>query len=286
MDLHITGHRRTLKKQQYRSKRAVLAAAFASLFLFGSPTSAIDLVDSSGTEVRATVCNGSQGSSISISTPASDQVINISTISIQGTVEDATQITVEIDGQYSQTVPLGSNQTSYQIDVTVSEGTHTIVLIANDLCAVQNGSTSLVVTYEPKSTPSDGGSTPTDVNQGGVAIGTEPSGPAIGQTTYQKLRNSIVVGPLLGILENLVNLTGLDVTAQQAGPSVAILRVALFSAGVSMLTFTSLILEKYASGALSVFTKSMPANPVARRRRKLLILRLSGLGCIVLALFV
>jgi len=125
------------------------------------------------TTIGAAVCGSGAGASLSVDAPPSDSVVDQPTVKIIGTVADATQIDISIDGQYDSTVPLSVGQTSYQADVQLTAGTHTISLVANDACQMQDAEASIVVTYQPKTTPGSGSETPTDVGDG-VEIGGKP----------------------------------------------------------------------------------------------------------------
>lgn len=257
----------------------VLSIGFAMV-----ATSSVGAV-SGDTEIRAVVCGGG-GSSVSVSSPQDDSTVNDSTIDVQGSVSHATQITISIDGQYSQTIPLGNNQTSFQASVSIAEGTHTILFVANDVCQVSNGSTSIVLTYEPTTDPSNGGETPTDVDNGGVAVGTGDEAVATDPSLYQKLKDTVVVGSLLDLLEKGFDYVGLDTTAEQGGTIVTAFRVSLFGAGVGMLAFTSLFLERAAMGWIGVFDKYIPENPLKIRGYRLWILRGIGTLSVLISLVI
>jgi hypothetical protein len=125
--------------------------------------------------VNAAVCGAGAGATLTIDSPQSDSVVNQPTVQVNGTVTDATQIEVSIDGQYNSTVPLSSGQTNYQTSVQLTTGTHTIALVANDVCQMQDANASVVVTYQSPANPGTGQQTPTDVNQGGgIEVGGQP----------------------------------------------------------------------------------------------------------------
>jgi len=112
----------------------LLSAAFAL------PVYAVD------NQIGAVVCGaGSPGASIDITQPTDDSVVNQAVTTFRGTLNNTSQIVVEIDGDYVSTVAIGSNQTDFATDISLSEGTHTIVMTANDICGVQDASDSVVI---------------------------------------------------------------------------------------------------------------------------------------------
>ena len=75
----------------------LLSAAFAW------PVLAVD------TQIGAVVCGtGSPGASIDITQPTDDSVVNQAVTTFRGTVNNTSQITVEMDGDYVSTVAIGS----------------------------------------------------------------------------------------------------------------------------------------------------------------------------------
>lgn len=166
------------------------------------------------TSVNAVICAGS--SSITIAEPVSDSVITEPMVVFKGTVSQASQIVIEVDGQYAGVEPLNIGQLSYEVTTQLPRGTHTITLTAVDSCGGTNTSASSIVTFTPPpSTPSDGGATPTGVNDGtqpqdGVTISGETADP------IQPPSSGILPGPVAeafnGVLEWL-NIAPLDHSA-------------------------------------------------------------------------
>lgn len=240
---------------------------------------------SGDTELQAVVC-GSQGSDISISSPQTDSVVNNPTVDIEGSVSHATQIEISVDGQYSQTQPVASDQTSFQASVNITTGTHTIHLVANDVCQVRNGSSSVVITFDPNSNPGTGNETPTTVDSGGVIVGpNDATIPEDKASTYQKLRNAVVIGPILQQLENAFHVTGLDSTVAQGGVATSVIRVGLFTGGMTTMTFTTVVLRKYAMGAIVHIDKFLPVQPTLQHTYRLWVLRGVGFTMVFASLF-
>ena len=122
-------------------------------------------VSAQSTSVNAIICTA--GSSVAINEPASDSIVTEPLIVLKGSVNQASQIVIEIDGEYSGVEPLAAGQNQYEITVQLPRGTHTIKLTAVDTCGGTNAAASSVITYTPPpSSPSDGGTTPTGVNDG------------------------------------------------------------------------------------------------------------------------
>lgn len=127
------------------------------------------------TTVGATVCQSS--SNISLTQPVSDSTVTQSTIPLAGTVNQANQVEVYIDGTLDSVIPLTVGQTSFISSVALSLGTHTIKVIAVNSCPGPSGEASSVVTYQlpPDTSPSTGDNTSTNVDEqsGGVTVSTE-----------------------------------------------------------------------------------------------------------------
>jgi len=98
--------------------------------------------------VGVVLCNGN--STITISQPESDTIVTESDLAIKGAVTQATQIEVMLDNVFDSVVPLNLGQTTYETNVHLTHGTHTIKLTAIDACeSGQDTSTTLIITYTP-----------------------------------------------------------------------------------------------------------------------------------------
>lgn len=233
---------------------------------------------SDGTVISAQVCDNT-GSTVSITNPKNDSVVNQSTIEVKGKVANATQLSVTVDGNFSQTIPIGSTQKSYSFKLTLSEGTHTVHVEANDVCGISNGTSQIVVTFETNAGPSTGGETPTTA--GGVLVGGEPI-ETKDEDVYQKIKNNWLGGPLIRLGENAYDFTGLDATFENSGWVAGALRVMTFSAGMMTIAFTTLALQTYAAGFMEWFGKFLPENPILNHQYQLWTLR--GLGLLIMTL--
>lgn len=129
--------------------------------IFIAPSTYAQSLDS-GSVVGVTVCTDS--SQISLMQPVSDSVVTEPSVPLVGTVEQAGQIEIKIDGAFDSIIPLSIGQTSFTGSVQLTPGTHTIQLTAISVCPGDSGKATAVVTYTPPpQTPSFGDDTPTTV---------------------------------------------------------------------------------------------------------------------------
>lgn len=262
-----------------KAMKTLLSLVAIALALLFSPVGVAHAKDN---DVNVAVCTGSEGSTITITQPISDSVINQPVTTFRGAVTNATQIEIEIDGVYASSVPIGSNQATYVTDITLTSGTHTIKLIANDVCQHSNDSASVVLTYEPETGISNGGITPTDV-QGGVVIGSDQGSTSQDPVPFQ-LENFPVVGTVYKALIDFGRLIGVDATLD-AGASNTVIGV--MRVGFTLLALTLLIIP---STFFPVATKYAPAKLATivkaemRRNRHYLDRIFRGLGGLLLLL--
>lgn len=194
-----------------------------------------------GNQIGAVVCGvGSPGASISITQPTDDSVVNQAVTTFRGTVNNTSQVVVEIDGNYVSTVAIGSNQTDFASDISLSEGTHTIVMTAGDICGVHDASDSIVITYQPAVAPSNGGTTPTEVDQ---QSGTEAKAgnDILQQNVYQQIQQLPVVGSAVSMVDNFAVATGLVSTVSAGNIVVGVSRVGLTVAALTSVVMASSI---------------------------------------------
>lgn len=138
---------------------AFIAFACIALYLVWSSAA----VSAQQTTVAATVCESA--SSITLTQPASDSTAMDASIPIAGTVKQANQIEIYVDDAFDSVMPLTVGQTSFNGSVQISQGTHTIKVVAINICPGPNGSDSSVITFElPPNT--SGGGTGTDTTTG------------------------------------------------------------------------------------------------------------------------
>lgn len=194
--------------------------------------------------IDARICEPG-GSTITITAPEPGAVVSQSTISLEGSVQGATQIDVRIDGAYNSTIPLSSGQTTFSESVQLAAGTRTIEVEANDICGVQNGTDTVVVTYQPASTGGGGGTPDTGVDTdngpsnggGGVTI-TDPDSLETQPIDAggDRIDESSSIPVLTPIFSNISSALDFDDTARD-GLLKAILRFALFTTGFGLMFF-------------------------------------------------
>ena len=142
-----------------------------------SVTIAVLLVTASGpfvhaengsTSVNATICDNESTATITV--PDGDSTVNKPDVVVSGTIVQAYQAEVYVDGQFDRVVSTAKGGGSYKTQVSLTPGTHTLKVVAIHVCGVKNGEASAVVSFEPPPTPagSSGSSTPTQV--GGVVV--------------------------------------------------------------------------------------------------------------------
>ena len=139
----------------------LLAGIAGIAFLAATPVSALEA--SGGSQVQVMICPPHGSSQLIVTLPESDSKTNEPEVVIEGEVSYISQIDFFIDGVYNNTVALGYATTAFRSTVTVPAGTHTIKLVAIDNCSQATYSESVVVTYEPRTLPSAGSQTNTNI---------------------------------------------------------------------------------------------------------------------------
>ena len=174
------------------------------------------------TEIGATVCGTNPtGALIDITQPANDSVVNQSTVTFRGTVASASQIVVELDGQYNGTVALANNQTTFETDITLPQGTHTVSMRATEVCGGADGTDNIVLTYQPAVQPSTGAETDTAVGSNGQQTGVVISDGTISESSLgRSIEQLPVIGPIVSVATDLAAAVGLDTTLSANKSSV------------------------------------------------------------------
>lgn len=226
------------------------------------------------TSVNAAICGAGAGATLTIASPQSDSVVNDPAVQVSGDVSNATQIDVSIDGQYNSTLPLSAGQNTYQTGVQLNPGTHTISLVANDVCQMQNATASVVVTYQSQTTPSSGQGTPTQVGEGGVQLG-EPL-PAVSDEDKSgfQIENVPVIGPLAQLAQNLAIALDFEVKPQSGMLMQSVARFSFIVAGIAATAIGTV-----ATAAWGVFF-----GPLTAPQRWMF--RIGGVGLIVMAFLI
>lgn len=216
------------------SFRAIFCSVFVCILI--SPTV---VAQTANTQFDALVCSGnSSNASMTITTPQSDRVVNYSPVSIQGSVYNISQIEIYVDAEYAGTVAVPAHQSTFTASQGLTEGTHTLRLVGNDVCQFQDVTVDLVVTYVPDAPP------PTLVDEGVVVTGPQtvtpanqaPQTPSVEQRS-SRLENLPVVGPIVPALRAFARAVDFDATARDGGLGVALIRAGAFTLGLWMLLF-------------------------------------------------
>ncbi len=180
------------------------------------------------------------GATISVTEPASDSVVTEPAIVFKGSVTQATQIEVEVDGAFDSVVSLGATQQTYEAPVQLSVGTHTVKLTAVDSCDGVNASTSSVITFTPPpGTSSSGASTNTGVNTGssaGTGGVTIHSGEGADVRTAEP--HNVVLQPLFDAFDGLskwLNIAPVDSSYETTGAKLSLLRAIIIAVGAGLL---------------------------------------------------
>lgn len=118
------------------------------------------------TTISTYVCSNNGGSTVTVQSPGSELTVANPQLNISASVTGTNFVEVRVDGAYDKTVPIGALQTSFDTVVSLSEGTHEIKLIANDICGVNDGEASIIVTYNRQANPSVGSQIPTNTGSG------------------------------------------------------------------------------------------------------------------------
>ena len=217
------------------SLRLIFAGLVAGACVAWLPTVPLAAVDS---QIGVSVCGADvPAAQIDITQPLGDSVVGQSPVTFRGTVANATQIEVEINGEYSATFALGPNSTTFEQDVTLQVGTNTVAMTANAICGGQSATDSAVVTFQPATEPTSGGTIPT-VLDGTVTLDGSPQVET--ETTENddvaKMIDQIpIIGAAVNIVSDFATTIGLEATVTGNNTSVAAgtARVALTVAALS-----------------------------------------------------
>lgn len=197
---------------------------------------AMPVAAQAGSMVGATVCTST--STITLDAPISDSIVTTPTVALSGSVTQASQVEVRIDGAFDNTIQLNMGQTTYSGSAQLSPGTHTIEVTAISICPGSSGTASSVVTYEvPPQTPSTGGSTPTNVGggaSGGVTVDSTTGVNKPGAQEQQSgLLQQIIVVPLRTIGSWLnINQRDTDYARADSIDTMGTARAVTFGAGL------------------------------------------------------
>ena len=209
--------------------------------------------------IGATVCAAS--STITIDAPESDSVVTSPIVQLSGNVTQASQIEVEIDNEFNDSIQLNIGQTSYTGSVQLSAGTHTIKVTAVSVCPSANGTASVIVTYEaPPQSPSTGSQTSTTIadTQAGSINNSNQSQGGLG-----------LLGTVLQPLQGLARWLNIDLgdAGHHEVAAMPIARAVVFTAGLYVLIIglAPSVIQTMAS--FSFIAGMLPHAPVPVRIR-------------------
>lgn len=139
----------------------LLAASAKTLFiLLCAGVLVFGTANAANTIVTAMICSPA-GSTITLLHPVTDSTFNNPSITVNATVTQASAVSVSVDGIHRTTISLDATKQTISTPILVTEGTHDITLTSQDVCNIQNGSVTAVITYYPNAIPSVGPRIPT-----------------------------------------------------------------------------------------------------------------------------
>lgn len=177
-------------------------------------------------KLQILACDPQVPSSIAITQPSSDSLVNQSAVEVTGTVFRASQIEIYVNNAFGGVIPLSFGATDFSTPVSIGAGTQTIRLVAIDSCQAGNGEASVVLTYLPNVTPSTGASTDTIV---GDATGMPKN--------LNRTQPSFIQKYILPIATSLQSGLDLKMTQDDAANNriAAIIRPILLLAGIGLI---------------------------------------------------
>lgn len=245
-----------------------------------SGLAAVSNVSAQSSSVNATICASS--SSVTITQPVSDSVVTDATITLKGMVSQASQIEVMIDAVYDGVIPLDTDQTTFEGQIQLSAGTHTITLKAIDYCQTADSVATTVITYTPPpGSSSIGSQTDTvtgDTGAQGVVI--QDQGDDDPKATQNFLLPAIILEPLKDILRWL-NIASYDTHAEPYA-QLSLARAIAIGVGAYLAVFGMV-------GTVATAATTLPALRAFPASRRLKIVgrffRIVGLVVVIAGLF-
>ncbi len=204
-----------------------------------------------GSQIKVYVCPTAVQSNITITRPASDSVVSQPKVKVAGSVESISQIDFYIDDAYNNTLAVGGGDQTYESELSLAPGTHTIKLVAWDSCSQVAHEASIVITYQPEVVPGPGTGTDTRIDEGksgrpdaeGSTSGgnNQQSGTGTSQSDRAVTGNtSPQIGFIEGILRDLQE--GLGISSPMSLPDTVKASTAV--AGVLTATVLPVLAEK------------------------------------------
>lgn len=224
---------------------ARVGAAIALLFVVVCPMS----VQAEDTQIGAVVCGAdAPGASVSITQPVNDSVLDQPVVKLRGDVSNSAQLEIFINDIQDRTVAIGATQSTFQTDLTLPEGTNTIVVKAGDICGVADDAASITITYAPAAIqPSAGNGTPTTI-EGTTTLNGDPvkAEPPEQSNFVRGVRQFPVIGSAIGIISDFAAAVGIQSTVVSGNASVV---TGTARIGITVAALTSVVL----AGSLAPF---------------------------------
>lgn len=222
-------------------------AAAAIVLAWGWLPTGSQLVAAQETTVVARVCQAGTTASLVITAPQPNTVTSEAPIMITAQVEQLSQITIYVDGQYSETVPVDQSASNFVYAFRAAVGTHTVRLEGQDLCARTTPVGEITVTYDPEqpSEPITGPSTPTNTSGVPSASGGTRAAAATTSDSQSPEVPSFLTQPLKAFGDAAyAMLVLLDIVQpQSAQPLKSALQFIVMLVGVALLLAAGLILR-------------------------------------------
>lgn len=135
-----------------------------------------NVVSATGDTTIQTVLSGNQQPILTVDNVPQNKVLIAATpFRLRGSVNALAQLRIYVDGVFSQVVPLSVNDTSFDYDITVSPGTHTVTVIGVSAYTSTDQETNFTITYSPVLTPNPPPSNlQGEGQQGGVVLTNQP----------------------------------------------------------------------------------------------------------------
>lgn len=216
------------------ARRALLAAGGVALLASGL---FVAVPQAYAAQIQTIICR--TPSTVSIDAPANDTVVTNGAMQLSGSVRQANQVEVYIDGVLDSIVPLSVTDTTYVAHIQLQEGTHTIKVTSIDTCQLGNADASVVVSYQPAvPAPSVGATVPTTVGgDTGVRVGVASEA----ATVPASILPPQITQPLRQLGDEL-NLNGVSVSGSSPQREVPQgVRFGLISIGLAVVIFSQTI---------------------------------------------
>ncbi|RYX79477.1 hypothetical protein EON76_02045 [bacterium] len=233
-------------------------------------------VSAQGSAVNAIIC--SSGSTVTLQQPTSDSIVTSPVVTISGQVTQASQVEVYVNDQLDSISSIPVGQSAFSTTATVSTGTSTIKVVAVDICQLQSGQASSVVTFNPppENSGSNGSDAQTNLPGQGVIIGGDYK---VQPKTDDQLPFLDLVPPVVGraftAVSDWLNIT--TVFEPGSAPRLTIFRAMAIAIGSWLLAFG------LATTVLQWIASSKIFNRIPKSRRiKTIGKGIRGMGLIIL----